>query len=237
MKNSKMYLLLPVRSILFLLVFITGSLLVHKSLDEISRWWSVVASAANILTILLLIIVAKKNGMTYFELINFDRKKIHAGKTILIMIISAVIGMGGMYLSGLILYGSFMPEVSLKMIAPVPKAFAAVNLVLLPVSTALAEDGLYLGAGVGRIKNKYIAVIIPAFFFALQHCFIPTLFDARYMAYRFISFLPATLAFSIYYYKKREPLPIMAGHALLDLATAISIFINSAFPDLFSSML
>ena len=237
MTRNKMYLLLPIRCILFLLIFFVGSLLVHKSFDEISSWWSIVASAVNILTILLLIYAAKKNGITYFGLINFDKKKIHVGKTILIMIIGAVIGMSGMYLSGLICYGSFMPAVSIKMIAPIPMPFAVVNILLLPVSSTLAEDGLYLGAGVGRIENKYAAVIIPTFFYALQHCFIPIMLDAKYMAYRFISFLPCALAFSIYYYKKREPLPIMAAHALLDLATAISIFINSAFPDFFSSML
>lgn len=45
-------------------------------------------------------------------------------------------------------------------------------------------------------------IIISALFFALQHSFIPTLFDMKYIVYRFISFLPLTMVLCWYYYKK-----------------------------------
>lgn len=237
MKNNKLYLLLPIRCIVFVLSFVSIFAFTHKTPDEISNLWSIVASVVNIFTILLLVIAAKKNGMTYATLINYKRRSVSAGKIIVVIILSVIIGMGGMYLSGLICYGSIMPAMSLKMIAPVPKVLAIINLLVLPVSTALAEDGLYLGAGTGQMKNTVLAVVIPAFFFALQHCFIPTLWDVRYMVYRFLSFLPASIAFCIYYRKKREPLPIMAGHALLDFATAMSIFATSVIPGVYDQML
>ena len=71
---------------------------------------------------------------------------------------------------------------------------------------------------------------------ALQHCFIPTLLDGRYIVYRFLSFLPLTLILCWYYYRKRNPLPIMVGHALIDLATAAQIVATSFIPGLYQTM-
>ena len=36
---------------------------------------------------------------------------------------------------------------------------AVINVLLLPVTTALAEDGLYLRCGVNGIENKFSAII------------------------------------------------------------------------------
>jgi membrane protease YdiL (CAAX protease family) len=140
-----------------------------------------------------------------------------------------------MYLAGYLCYG-ILPYGAPMMIAPIPKVFAIINLVPLPVSTAFAEDGLYLGCGVNHMKNKYAAILIPAFFFALQHCFIPTLFDAPYILYRFLSFLPLTIILCWYYYKKRNPVPIMIGHALIDVATAAQILASSTVPGFYETI-
>ena len=122
------------------------------------------------------------------------------------------------------------------LIAPIPVVLAAVNIPLLPITTAFAEDGLYLGCGVNNIKNKYAAVLVPAFFYALQHSFIPTLFDVRYILYRFLSFLPLTVILCAYYYKKRDPVPIMIGHAIIDVATVAQIMATSAIPGFYDMM-
>ena len=113
---------------------------------------------------------------------------------------------------------------------------STINIIVLPISTAFAEDGLYLGCGVHQIKNKYTAVIVSALFFALQHSFIPTLFDMKYVLYRFLSFLPLTIILCWYYYKKRNPLPIMVGHAVIDMATVMQIFATSLIPGLYEKM-
>ena len=142
---------------------------------------------------------------------------------------------GLLMLGGLLVHDNFLyaPPV---MIAPIHKVLAVINVVLLPITTTFAEDGLYLGCGVNQIKNKYAAIILPAFFYALQHCFIPTLLDGRYIVYQFLSFLPLTLILCWYYYRKRNPLPIMVGHALIDLATAAQIVATSFIPGLYQTM-
>ena len=226
---------LPVRSVAFLLVFVAGAMAFGTSLMEISHWWSVFAVVLNILTIVLLVCLAKRNGRTYWQLINYQKGRTTWQQIVGITLLVLVVGMAGMYLAGFLCYNNFLyaPPV---MIAPIPKTLAIINIVLLPITITFAEDGLYLGCGVNQIKNKYAAIIIPAFFYALQHCFIPTLFDARYVLYRFISFLPLTLVLCWYYFRKRNPLPIMVGHALIDLATAGQIVATSFIPGFYESM-
>jgi membrane protease YdiL (CAAX protease family) len=226
---------LPIRSIAFLLVFIACAGILDKDLSETACWWSVIAVILNFLTIGLLVFLAKRNGQSYWQLINYQKGKTSWKQILEITLLVLVVGMSGMYLAGFLCYNNFLyaPPV---MITPIPKMLAIVNVVLLPVTTTFAEDGLYLGCGVNQIKNKHAAIIVPAFFYALQHCFIPTLLDGQYIVYRFISFLPLTLILCWYYYRKRNPLPIMVGHALIDLATAAQIVATSFVPELYQTM-
>lgn len=232
--NKKLPFLLPFRCIFFILFFIIGSFITGKSLDEISNIWSVVASVVNIVTILLLVFLTKKNG-GYAKLINYEKGKTKPKQIVGMIFLVVFVGMGGMYLAGFICYG-VIPYAAPMMIAPIPLWLAIINVLLLPVSTALAEDGLYLGCGVNQIKNKYAAVLVPAFFFALQHSFIPVLFDFRYIIYRFLSFLPLTIILCHNYYKKRNPLPIMVGHTVIDVATVVQILMTSAIPGFYEMM-
>lgn len=234
MKNRHLPFLLPFRCIIFFLIFIISSAVLNKSLDEISNIWSVVATVVNIITIFMLILATKKNG-GYLKLINYEKGKTSVKQVILITLLVLLVGMGGMYLAGFICYG-VIPYAAPMMIAPIPLWLAVINVVLLPVSTALAEDGLYLGCGVNNIENKYLAILLPAFFFALQHSFIPFLFDIRYIIYRFLSFLPLTIILCIHYHKNRNPLPIMIGHAVIDIATVVQIVLTSAIPGLYDLM-
>ena len=213
---------LPIRSIAFLFVFAACAGILGKGFSEVGGWWSIVALILNVLTILLLVFLAKRNGQSYWQLINFQKGKTTlkqvVGGTLLIL----VVGMSGAYLAGYLCYCNFL-YVPPVLLTPVPKVLAIINLVLLPVATVLAEDGLYLGCGVNQIKNKYAAIFVPAFFYALQHCFIPTLPDGRYMVYRFIATLPFTLILCWYYYRKRNPLPVMVGHFLANLPAVIQV--------------
>ena len=227
--------LMPVRSIIFPLIFLVGAGLVNKSIDEISSWWSVADTIVNLLTIAMLIFAARSTGQTFAELIGYKKGQTKVRQTVIISVVILVVGMGGMYLAGFLCYG-VIPYGAPMLIAPIPVVLAAVNIPMLPITTVFAEYGLYLGCGVNNIKNKYAAVLVPAFFYALQHSFIPTLFDVRYILYRFLSFLPLTVILCAYYYKKRDPVPIMIGHAIIDVATVAQIMATSAIPGFYDMM-
>ncbi|MEG0592070.1 MAG: CPBP family glutamic-type intramembrane protease [Coprobacillus sp.] len=236
MKNKlKLYWLMPIRSILFLMFFMITSYCSNQELPALTKWWSIVACVVNIVMILIFVIIVQKKKTNYRELIMY-KKETKLSKILIISFMMILIGMGGMYMAGFVCYGQF-PYLAPMMIAPIPVFLSIFSIIVLPITTTLVEDGLYLGCGVNQIKTKWLAIVIPAFFYALQHSFIPTLFDGQFIIYRFLSFLPLTLMICYWYYYKRNPLPIMIGHTILNLATVTQIFIMSLKPELYYQIL
>ena len=234
MKRKFLPVLLPLRSLVFIAVFIVISMITGRRLADISNTWSVVASVVNIITLASLIFITRSDGGLK-KLLNYEKGKTTPKQAVGMSVLILCLGMGGMYLAGFLCYGK-IPYAPPMMIAPIPIPPAVINLILLPISTAIAENSIYLGCGVNTIKNRYLSVILPSFFFALQHSFIPTLPDARYMVYRFLSFLPLTIILCIIYRKNRNPMPIMIGHAIIDLMTAGQILATSAIPGFYDMM-
>ena len=232
--NKKLAYLLPLRCVVFVLIFLGASLVTGKALSEISNIWSVVASLVNLVTILLLFALTRKDG-GYGKLIRYEKGKATVKQILCMILLITVVGMGGMYLAGFLCYG-VIPYAAPMMIAPIPLWLAIANVLVLPVTTALAEDGLYLGCGVNQIAGRHGAVLVPAFFFALQHSFIPTLPDVRYIIYRFLSFLPLTIILCRHYQKHQNPLPVLIGHAFIDVATVAQILATSAIPGFYEMM-
>lgn len=235
-KRKKLYWLLPIRSILFILTFTVLSLCLKKELTELACWWSIIVSIINILLLIGLHFLLKRQNRTYAGLINLQKGKTKVKQIVIMCIVILCVGMGGMYLSGLIFYQVF-PYMAPIMISPIPLALAIINIFILPLSTALCEDGIYLGCGVNEIDNKYLSIIIPSFFFALQHSFIPLIWDMRYIGYRFLCFLPLTILICLAYRKNRNPLPDIIGHSLIDVATVVEILLTSAIPGFYDQLL
>ena len=55
MNKNRLKYLLPIRSIMFILIFVIGAWITSDSLNNISNWWSIVATIVNIVTIIILI--------------------------------------------------------------------------------------------------------------------------------------------------------------------------------------
>ena len=195
--------------------------------------WSVVATIVNIVTIIILILVTKNN---YKKLINYEKGKTKVKQVVVISLIVLLVGTIGMYLAGFICYKK-IPYSPPMMIRPIPVVLAILNFIVLPLTVSFAEDALYLGCGVNSFKNKYFAILIPAFFYAIQHSFIPTLFDFKFIVYRFLSFLPLTIILCWYYHKHKNPVPIMIGHALIEMASVVLILVTSISPEIYQKML
>ena len=195
--------------------------------------WSVVATIVNIVTIIILILVTKNN---YKKLINYEKGKTKVKQVVVISLIVLLVGTIGMYLAGFICYKK-IPYSPPMMIRPIPVVLAILNFIVLPLTVSFAEDALYLGCGVNSFKNKYFAILIPAFFYAIQHSFIPTLFDFKFIIYRFLSFLPLTIILCWYYHKHKNPVPIMIGHALIEMASVVLILVTSISPEIYQKML
>ena len=234
--NNKLKYLLPIRSLMFILIFVIGSIIVNKNISDISNWWSIVATIVNVVTIIILVLVCKKMNISYSKLINYEKGKTKVKAVIIVTLIVLVFASIGMNIAGLICYG-VIPYLAPMMAGPIPLVLAIINFILLPLTVSFAEDGLYLGCGVNSMKNKYAAIFVPAFFYALQHSFIPTLFDGKFIIYRFLSFLPLTIIFCLYYSKKKNPVPIMIGHTIVEIASVVLILVTSINPGMYQNWL
>ena len=75
MRKNRLYLLLPIRSLMFIAVFIIISLMSGEKLENLFHWWSVIASIINILVIGILLFLCKKQKITYGKLIQYEKGK------------------------------------------------------------------------------------------------------------------------------------------------------------------
>ncbi|WP_422484604.1 type II CAAX prenyl endopeptidase Rce1 family protein [Gudongella sp. DL1XJH-153] len=221
------------RSVLFIIVGIIFAMFTNQSLEQASKWWSILCTVCNIITIVLLMIICKLEGTTYKNLIGYQKGHWNLKYSLLIVLLMLSLGIGGMYGFGYMIYG----YVPVTMIQPIPVWIAVINVLLLPLTIVFAELPLYFGYALNGIEkitgNKVLSVGYPMFFYALQHSFIPLLFDWKHILFRFLSFLPLMFVLGIIYYKKRKLEPLMLGHAFLDLATGAQIIMISISPALF----
>jgi len=226
MSRNKLYLLLPLRSLLFITSFWAVSVFTGKPLEDLSRWWSPFVIIINIVCIAILF--GKGN---YKDFINYEKGKTKDKHAVLVVVLTLVIGMGGMYAAGFVCYGK-LPYFDTHMVGALPVAVAIICAALLPISTTLAEDGIYLGA-INKADGDITVTLTSAFFYAAQHSFIPFLPSITFMLYRFMSFLPLTLLFCFWYRKTRNPLPFMFGHFVINLSTAAMLVASAVSPGVF----
>lgn len=233
-KHSAIPILLPVRCVLFLTVFVLTAVILRLPYTALSKWWTSVAIVCNIVTIAILFIFCRIKGLSYKILLNYEKGKTRAVTAILIVFLTVAVGMCGLYFAGFVCYGVF-PYLDKTMVEPVPLWLAIIVLLILPISTTLAEDGLYLGYATNSATgNKWVNASFAAFFYALQHSFIPFLPDGIFILYRFLSFLPVTIMICFWYSINRNPLPFMTGHFILNIATAVQILIMTVSPEIFA---
>jgi hypothetical protein len=229
--------LLPVfRNALFIVVGVLFAMTANISLEQASRWWSVICTVCNVITIVLLMIICKREGTTYKKLIGYQKGQANLKYTLLIIMLMLLLGVGGMYGFGFAIYG----YVPVTMVQPIPVWLAVINAVLLPLTIVFAELPLYFGYALNKIEettgNKILSILYPMFFYALQHSFMPLLYDWKHILFRFLSFLPLMLVLGIIYYKKRKLAALMIGHSVLDLATGAQILMTSISPAIFEMM-
>lgn len=209
-----------------------------KSLRDVSSWWGLLCIVVNIITIIILIILTKRNGKNFWDLINHNPHKKKRLKEILIAIsMMLLLGIGGLWVFSYLVYG-YIPVTNIQ---PLPIWSAVLVLLLLPVTTVFAEMPLYLGYCAPRIKNitknEVLSIVYPLFFYALQHSFIPLIFDFKHMLSRFLVFIPLLVVIGIWYYRKKDLLPLMIGHGLLDTLTAMQLLMVSIYPSIYDMML
>ena len=218
MNKKKLWFLLPLRTIVFILIFLIISLVSKKDVSEISKYWTIIVLVCNFITIFVLYYICDKNKIKFSELIDYKKTKIR--KIFFIGLLVTIIGIAGSYLSGLIFYQTipYTPDI---MFQPLPIIIIIIDLLFLPITSTIAEEGLYLGIGINKTNMLYSTV----FFYLFQHCFFPMILDIKYIIYRFVAFIPAILFMCLYYKRKKDIAPIMFGHFIINFVTILQYFL------------
>lgn len=228
---SHPWLMLISRSVLFLLfqalialiLFTTGT---TSAWDESARYWTLMVTLANFVSIYLLTRLYNAEGKRFFDLFKFSRAEWK--QDLLWFILLSIIAMPLVAAPREPLAKAIFGDVNIAnnlLFRPLP-AWAFVLSFLFPLTIAFAELPTYFAYAMPRLeaqlKNGWLAWLIASFFLAAQHMFLPTILDGGYFLWRFGMFLPFALFTGLVIKLRPSLLPyFVIVHALLDITTVL----------------
>ena len=127
---------------------------------------------------------------------------------------------------------SILPDEGMKrsllvlgLVRSLPLWAAYASLVLFPLTQGMAELASYFAYSMPRLESRgmrpWLAITLPALALSLQHIAVPLLFDARFLLWRGLMFLPFAFFVGIVLHWRPRLLPYMAiVHVLMDLSFA-----------------
>jgi hypothetical protein len=203
-----------------------------KSWNDSEKYWMLVATLGNVVSILWLYFLFKQEGGKYLPLFHFDTARwkkdlpLFLGLTVLLAILALVPN----FALSMWLWGDPSDSYAL-LFRPVPNALSYVLLVAFPVTIALAELPTYFGYIMPRLKEKlgrkWLAIALPVFFLSIQHCCLPLIFDARFILYRGLMYLPFACLIGIVLWKRPRLLPyFVVLHGLMDMQAVIMLILE-----------
>ena len=224
--NTITVLMLFSRLALFL-VFQALIALAVNSWETSEKYWLLTATLTNIISIVLLFCLFKRDGKKYLSIFLFDRANIK--KDIIVFLGLAVVSVPLAFVPGYLLSTMIWGDPNVPtdlMFGPVEKWLVYILLIAFPITIAFAELAtyfVYIMSDLKRkMKAKWLAVLLPIVFLSVQHCTLPFIPDLNFIFYRALVFLPfaVLLGVSIYY---RPSLFIYFAilHGILDFATAL----------------
>lgn len=222
--------LLVSRMLLFLL-FQSLIALVLSSWSRSEGYWLLTATLTNVVSILLLRSLLRREGMSYAGLFRFSRTELK--KDILVFIgltlLCGPVAMGPNYLLSNWLWSN--PDIPYEMMfRPLDKWMAIILAVTFPVTIAFAELATYFAYIMPRLRyafrSRLPAWLLPVIFLSLQHVTLPFIPDMTFILYRAIVFLPFALLIGIAIYRRPSLFPYFAIlHGVMDFGTAVMFLI------------
>ncbi len=200
--------------------------------ERAAGWWTVYGTAVDITCLLLISYALKREGKNILSLFDFDKNKLYDDiKTGLLIFILIFPLIGLLYSIGtgyMIFNESTMNAISGQLAERTlpPWAFYY-SIFIWWMIWSTTEELTYQAYSLPRLlgKNGQTQVILfIAFFWALQHSFLPLIFDWRYLLWRFISFFPLVVCLIIAFIKTGRITPVILAHALMDINAAYWTF-------------
>ncbi|HET9907759.1 MAG TPA: hypothetical protein VFQ23_14000, partial [Anaerolineales bacterium] len=229
-KSSLPWLMLISRAVFFLvfqsliaLIFVVAGN--TSAWNESARWWTIIATLANFVSIYLLVRLHNAEGRRFHDLFKFSRtewKKDLLWFLGLSIIAMPIVDAPREPLAKAIFGDSMIATTML--FRPLP-TWAFVLSFLFPLTIAFAELPTYFAYCMPRLSkqiNNWLAWIIASFFLAAQHMFLPLIFNSGYLLWRLGTFLPFALFTGLALKFRPSLLPyFLVTHALMDVATVL----------------
>lgn len=227
------WLMLISRTLLFAMfqILIAGILAFSGSpapWEASAAWWTVSALFTNIVSIVLLAWLFRKENRRYFDFIPASRQTMWKDLGIVLLLVVALIPVAtfpNQWLANL-LFGSEEIVFAL-MFRPLP-LWAGIVSILFPLTIAFAELPTYFGYAMPRLEKQlgsgWLAWGLASLFLALQHVTLPLILDWRFIIWRFGMFIPLAFLMGLSLKLRPQLFPyFMAIHALLDMSTVAII--------------
>lgn len=194
---------------------------------QAAAWWTVYLTLADLLCLLALRWLTRREGMTLTDLLGFRGRAIlrqFVWTPLYLLAIAPAAGLASVITQ--LFYGRSMPPY--LAIVDVPLAGALYSVLIWPVIWAITEELVYLGYLLPRLETlsgkTWIAALVVTVFWGLQHLANPFIPDWTYALARVLAAMVAvggvTLVFVVW---RRNLVAMIGAHYMIDLATAFMV--------------
>lgn len=195
-------------------------------------WWPVSVTLTNVICYPLLRRLARREGISFWQLVHADFSREHLRKDLLdllvVLLLAGPIAMIPNLGLAQLLYGDF--QIALDMFTqPLPVAVALVTLFSFPLTQPMAELPTYFGYAMPRLAQRWAspwkAILVSAFWLGVQHMALPFIPEWRFALWRAVQFIPFALLLAWSIHRRPRLMPyLMVVHALIDFPVALSVY-------------
>ena len=192
---------------------------------EAAGWWPVYSTITDILCLLSLYWLMRREGLTLIDLFGvWGKPALRQLAWTPAYLLAVFPGPALAFAISQMFYGSAPPPIFT--IINLPPAGALYAQIIWPALWVVTEELVYLGYLLPRIEawsgKTWIAVIVVIVFWGLQHLAIPWIADGTYLVWRGLSASAAIILFPVVFVLwRRRLIPLIAIHYLADLSTAL----------------
>lgn len=191
-------------------------------------WWTVYGTLIDIVCLIVLFSIIKKEKIKLFSLFNYQKSKLKndiiLGIGVLLFVFPIVMFFGSCVAS-LIIYGKLQPILPEgAFIRYLPLWAVIFSRSIWWIIWSFTEESVFQGYALPRLKkifnNNILAILFVGFGWALQHSFLPFI-TVSHSLWLFLSFLPLTIILQIIYLKTGRLTPLIIAHWGMDLFSVL----------------
>lgn len=207
-----------------------GVLAIQGSTDawrEAAGWWTVHGTLTDILCLLALFWLMRREGLTLGALFGARGKTAVKQLAWIPLYLLAVAPAAALARAiTLWFYGDMQPP--MFTVVDLSPAWGWYTILIWPLIWSIVEELVYLGYLMPRIEalsgKTWVAVVVVIFFWGLQHLAMPWIADDVYLTWRLLSSWAAVSLFPVaFVLGRRRLIPLMGVHYIANLATAFIV--------------